>query len=208
MRTTIAFLIGCTVGSTAVLLYLKVTSQLAIRPAPAAVVVPSTHPPPLPFPSSPPRVGPMSETLVIPVAGVRAEKLRESFAEARAGHEHGAIDIMAPRGTPVVAAVDGTIRKLFVSGAGGLTIYEADVADERIYYYAHLDAYASGVAEGQRVLHGDVIGYVGTSGNAPPNTPHLHFAISILPPTKEWWKGEAIDPYPLLMQRGVTVEAK
>ena len=75
-----------------------------------------------------------------------------------------------------------------------------------IYYYAHLDGYASGVSEGKLVKRGEVIGYVGTTGNAPANSPHLHFAIAILPPTKEWWKGEAINPYPILMERGVTVD--
>ncbi len=94
----------------------------------------------------------------------------------------------------------GTIRKLFVSRAGGITIYEFDERQERVYYYAHLDHYADFLREGMIVAQGDVIGYVGTTGNAPVNTPHLHFAISILPPAKEWWKGEPIDPYPLLSE--------
>jgi murein DD-endopeptidase MepM/ murein hydrolase activator NlpD len=141
-----------------------------------------------------------STSLIIPVAGVRASELRSSFDEGRAGHLHHAIDIMAPRGTPVLAAVDGTVRKLYVSGAGGLTIYEFDQAGERSYYYAHLDSYAAGMREGLTVHRGDVIGYVGMSGNA--TTPHLHFGIGVLPPAKEWWKGEAIDPYPLLRAQG------
>lgn len=98
----------------------------------------------------------------------------------------------------MLAAVDGVVRKLFLSRAGGITLYEYDLAGERSYYYAHLDRYADGVREGLAVHRGDVLGYVGTTGNAPPGTPHLHFAIDILPPTKEWWKGEAIDPYPIL----------
>ncbi|MEO8036500.1 MAG: M23 family metallopeptidase [Acidobacteriota bacterium] len=145
------------------------------------------------------------DVIAIPVAGVRREALRDMFNDARTGHSHHAIDILAPRQTPVVAAVDGQIRKLFSSGAGGLTIYESDPADEKIYYYAHLDHYAS-IAEGMNVKRGDIVGYVGTTGNAPPETPHLHFAVFVLPPTKEWWKGEAIDPYPMLMRDGVTVE--
>lgn len=135
---------------------------------------------------------------LIPVQGILASQLKSTFNEGRAGHLHHAIDILAPRGTPVLAAVDGTVRKLFVSGAGGITLYEYDLAGERSYYYAHLDAYAAGMREGLTVHRGDVLGYVGTTGNAPANTPHLHFAIEMLPPTKEWWKGEAIDPYPIL----------
>ena len=142
--------------------------------------------------------------VTIPVQGVRAENLKDNFADARTGHMHGALDIMAPRGTPVLAAVDGRIRKLFISKAGGITIYEADMADAMMYYYAHLDHYAPGLVEGKVLRRGDIIGYVGTTGNAPANAPHLHFAISVLPPTKEWWKGDAINPYPILTGRGVT----
>ena len=144
------------------------------------------------------------DTLVIPVLGVRREQLRDTFNEGRAGHVHHAIDILAPRGTPVLAAVDGNVRKLFTSGAGGLTIYEADAANEKIYYYAHLDSYVNGLREGMPLHSGEVIGYVGTTGNAPANTPHLHFAVAILPPTKEWWKGEPVDPYAELRERGIT----
>jgi len=144
------------------------------------------------------------DAIVIPVAGVSREALRGDFDNTRSGHLHHAIDILAPRGTPVLAAVDGTIRKLRESRDGGLTIYEFDVAGERCYYYAHLDAYARDIVEGMRVQPGDVIGYVGTTGNAPPDTPHLHFAITLLPPSKAWSKGEAIDPYPILVARGVT----
>jgi murein DD-endopeptidase MepM/ murein hydrolase activator NlpD len=136
--------------------------------------------------------------ITIPVQGVQPSQLKSTFNEGRAGHLHHAIDILAPRGTPVVAAVDGVVRKLFVSRAGGITLYEYDRAGERSYYYAHLDGYAPDIREGLAVHRGDVLGYVGTTGNAPPGTPHLHFAIEILPPTKEWWKGEPIDPYPLL----------
>jgi murein DD-endopeptidase MepM/ murein hydrolase activator NlpD len=145
--------------------------------------------------------------IMIPVAGVVRTDLRDTFGAARTGHRHEALDIMAARGTPVLAAVDGTIRKLFTSAAGGLTIYEFDGAETMNYYYAHLDAYAIGLREGNHVKRGEVIGYVGTTGNAPANAPHLHFAMTIVPPTKEWWKGQAIDPYPILMERGVTTPA-
>jgi murein DD-endopeptidase MepM/ murein hydrolase activator NlpD len=145
-----------------------------------------------------------SEGIIIPVAGVARADLRDDFEAIHSGHPHHAIDIRAPRGTPVLAAVDGTIRKLFESRAGGITIYEFDLTTERSYYYAHLDSYASSLTEGMRVRQGDVIGYVGTTGNAPPETPHLHFAITLLPPDKAWSKGEAIDPFPILVARGVT----
>jgi murein DD-endopeptidase MepM/ murein hydrolase activator NlpD len=145
-----------------------------------------------------------STSLMIPVLGVEASQLHDTFNEGRVGHTHDALDIMAPRGTPVIAAVDGTVRKLFTSRLGGLTIYEFDDAQTRSYYYAHLDRYAN-VWEGQRIHRGDVIGYVGSTGNA--STPHLHFAIAKLPPTHEWWKGEAVNPFPELMTNGVTKRA-
>jgi murein DD-endopeptidase MepM/ murein hydrolase activator NlpD len=161
-------------------------------------------------PARPPVAPPamtQEQPITIPVVGVHRAQLRDTFGAARTGHRHGALDIMAERGTPVIAAVDGTVRKLFTSRAGGITIYEFDGDDTICYYYAHLDRYATGVHEGLHVRRGDVIGYVGTTGNAPKNAPHLHFAMMILPPTKEWWKGDAIDPYPILMARGVTSEA-
>ncbi len=138
----------------------------------------------------------------VPVLGISASDLRDSYTQPRGGGRvHRAIDIRAPRGTPVIAAVDGTIRKLFTSKAGGITIYQFDVEEARVYYYAHLDRYAADVREGLFVKQGTVIGYVGTSGNAPIDTPHLHFSIEVLPPTKEWWKGEPVNPYPLLTKR-------
>lgn len=154
----------------------------------------------------PPPANLPGEAVIIPVVGVRREALHSMFNEGRVGHIHHAIDILAPRGTAVVAAVDGQVRKLFSSGPGGLTIYQADTANEKMYYYAHLDRYAASLHEGMTVRRGEVIGYVGTTGNAPPGTPHLHFAIFILAPAKEWWKGEPVDPYPILVRNGVTLE--
>jgi murein DD-endopeptidase MepM/ murein hydrolase activator NlpD len=141
-----------------------------------------------------------SEDVLIPVAGITVSELRDNYLQARGGGTrlHGAIDIMAPRGTPVLAAVDGTIRKLFTSHGGGLTIYQFDVPEQRIYYYAHLDSYAPAAQEGLFVKRGTVIGYVGSTGNAAPDAPHLHFAIEMLPPTKEWWKGTPMNPFPIL----------
>lgn len=134
--------------------------------------------------------------LLLPVAGVRADQLQDTYSEARGqGRSHDAIDIMAPTGTPVLAVDDGTIAKLFDSKPGGLTIYQFDPRAEYAYYYAHLDRYAEGLREGQNVSRGDVIGFVGFSGNANPAAPHLHFAIFLMGPEKKWWKGTPINPY-------------
>jgi peptidoglycan LD-endopeptidase LytH len=137
--------------------------------------------------------------LTIPVTGVSPEKLVRSYDDARSSHrQHEAIDILAPRHTPVVAVEDGTIAKLFESKAGGLTLYQFDPGQRYSYYYAHLDRYADGLKEGDRVRRGQVLGYVGTSGNAPKNTPHLHFAVYRLTTDKHWWQGTPIDPYDIL----------
>jgi murein DD-endopeptidase MepM/ murein hydrolase activator NlpD len=125
--------------------------------------------------------------------------LRQGFDETRGGgRRHEAIDILAPRGTAVYAAADGRVAKLFTSAAGGLTIYQFDPAEEYAFYYAHLDGYAPDLTEGQVLVRGQTIGYVGTTGNAPPGTPHLHFAIFKLGPERRWCDGVAIDPFPLL----------
>ena len=138
--------------------------------------------------------------MLLPVQGIKPTELRDTFNDSRGGgtRTHEALDIMAPRGTPVLAAIDGRIEKLFESAGGGLTIYEFDKDATRAYYYAHLDRYAAGLAEGQQVRRGEVIGYVGSTGNANPDAPHLHFAIFELGPEKKWWEGTAIDPFPLL----------
>jgi murein DD-endopeptidase MepM/ murein hydrolase activator NlpD len=139
-----------------------------------------------------------SRQLLVPVAGVRPANLVGSFADARGGRAHEALDIPAPRGTPVLAADDGTVLKLFTSRAGGLTIYLADPTRKFIYYYAHLDAYAPALREGQAVAKGQQIATVGTSGNAPPNRPHLHFAILRNDDMTKWWTGAPLDPYTIL----------
>lgn len=136
--------------------------------------------------------------MIIPVAGVDRSAMRDMFNEVRGNHRHEAIDILAPRGTPVIAADDGVVRKLFTSAAGGLTVYEFDPDQRYCYYYAHLDAYAQGLHEGQLLHRGDILGYVGTTGNAPKDTPHLHFALIRLDPDRRWWKGTYVNPYPLL----------
>ena len=134
----------------------------------------------------------------LPIEGLSAANVRDTFNEIHSGHPHEAIDLPAPGGTPVHAVVDGTIRKLFLSKPGGNTIYEFDDRGEYCYYYAHLNRYADGLREGMRVGRGDVIGFVGATGNADPRSPHLHFTIFELGPEKQWWKGKAINPYPAL----------
>lgn len=161
----------------------------APTPPPSASLVSK----PLPLP----RLAP----LLLPVQGAHAKELKDNFEEARDGtRRHEAIDILAPRGSPVLAVTDGTVAKLFTSQAGGLTVYEFDPEQNFSYYYAHLDRYAPGLVEGQALRRGDRIGDVGTTGNAPKNTPHLHFAIFRLGPEKHWWEGEPVNPYPLLLK--------
>lgn len=137
--------------------------------------------------------------LAVPVQGIAPAALSDTFDDARGSERrHEALDIMAPAGTPVLAAADGHIEKLFDSKQGGLTIYQFEPGGRYAYYYAHLERYAPGLAEKQAVKRGELIGYVGSTGNADPVAPHLHFAVFVLGPEKQWWKGTAINPYPLL----------
>ena len=134
--------------------------------------------------------------LELPVQGARGSDVHDMFNEQRGSdRRHEAVDILALRNTRVLAVEDGTVAKLFVSKAGGNTIYQFDPTGRFTYYYAHLEQYANGLKEGQPVARGDVIGYVGTSGNAPPGTPHLHFTIFQLTPDHKWWHGTPINPY-------------
>ena len=143
----------------------------------------------------------LADDLTLPIQGLTARDIHDTFEQGRAnGQPHEAVDLLAPRGTPILAVAAGVIQKLFLSKPGGITIYEFDPQGEYCYYYAHLERYAEGLHEGLAVSPGEVIGYVGTSGNAPPNTPHLHFAIFKLGPEKHWWQGTAINPYPLLIK--------
>lgn len=140
--------------------------------------------------------------LLIPVQGQQAGQLVDTFSQARGDNRvHDAIDIMAPRGTPVLAAADGKVAKLFESKAGGITLYQFDPSERFVYYYAHLQGYAPGVVEGKTIKQGEVIGYVGSTGNANPEGPHLHFAVGALTAEKKWWDYTAINPYPLLTGR-------
>lgn len=144
---------------------------------------------------------PSEERLIIPVAGVRSEELSDTFSQARASgaRRHDAIDILAPRGTPVIAAGTGRVEKLFLSKDGGNTVYVRSTDGRRIYYYAHLDRYAPELREGMRVVQGDAIGTVGSTGNADPAAPHLHFAVWMTEPARKWWEQAiALNPFPLL----------
>ncbi|PYS97715.1 MAG: endopeptidase [Acidobacteria bacterium] len=141
-----------------------------------------------------------SMRLLIPVEGVKPSELRDTFDAARSeGRVHDAIDIAAPRGTPVVAAADGRVVKLFQSAKGGTTIYQLAAADEHFaFYYAHLDHYAEGLTEGHVARRGETIAYVGDTGNAGPGNTHLHFQIYRVTDPRHFWTGENINPYPLL----------
>lgn len=136
--------------------------------------------------------------LEVPVVGIHPTALSDNYEQTRGSRRHEAIDIMAPMGTPVVAVDDGRIAKLFTSKAGGLTIYQFDPQAQLAYYYAHLQRYADNVREGKDVRRGDLIGYVGVSGNSAANAPHLHFAVFKLGTPPKWWQGEAVNPYPAL----------
>ena len=175
---------------------------------PAATPTPNASPAPPVSSASPQAQGASSDPasalvsmrLLIPVAGVRAEQLLDTFSDTRSeGRVHDAIDIVAPRNAPVLAAVDGRVVRLFQSAKGGITIYQLASADEHfVLYYAHLAAYADGLAEGHVARRGETIGYVGDTGNATPGNTHLHFQIYRVADPKHFWSGENINPYPLL----------
>lgn len=168
-------------------------------PAPAAPDTARTQPVPAPAASAATVPASASDGLLIPVQGVTRDQLQDTFTDARSqGRRHDAIDILAPAGTPVLAVADGSVEKLFDSERGGLTVYQFEPGGRYAYYYAHLQRYADGLAEKQAIRRGQVIGYVGSTGNADPGAPHLHFEIHRLGPERQWWKGESLNPYPLL----------
>lgn len=170
----------------------KVATPLSTDPAPAV----SANPTPA-DPSDPSDVSRLrARKLTLPVTGVSAAQLSDTYAQARAaGAPHEALDIMAPRGTPVLAVEDGQVAKLFLSKPGGITLYQFDPDSNYAYYYAHLDRYADGIVEGASLRKGQVIGYVGSTGNASPDAPHLHFAIFRLGPERQWWRGTPLNPF-------------
>lgn len=142
-----------------------------------------------------------AETVVAPIEHLKKSDILDTFNDARAaGRPHEATDIMAPRGTPVHAMVDGVVKKLFLSKPGGITVYEFDDTGQFCYYYAHLDRYAETLQENQRVKRGDIIGYVGNTGDAAGGPTHLHLAIFRLGPGKHWWQGTPVNPYSILLE--------
>jgi len=180
-----------------------------IKPVPLASTEVTLSGSPTPYPSPPAESSPTDVAsptplvspagLIIPVAGVRADQLLDTFSAARGeGRVHDAIDIPAPQGTPVLAAANGKIVKLFQSERGGTTIYQLSSDEKFIYYYAHLDGYAARLSEGQTVTQGETIAYVGDTGNAGAGNYHLHFSIAITSDPKRYWEGVNINPYPLL----------
>ena len=205
MRLRILICVGWLVILAFVLLVIKfrtppVVPALDIPPdQPVAIGSPLPTAVPSPTPPTPPANFAGTVNLIIPVAGVRPDQLIDTFDEARSeGRIHDAIDIAAPAGTPVLAAADGRIVKLFQSDRGGTTIYQLDANQQLIYYYAHLSGYAPGLAEGNNVRQGEVIAYVGDTGNAGAGNYHLHFSIAVVSDPKRYWEGTNINPYPLL----------
>ena len=214
MRALLIFIAGAICG--AVLVYVMMLpmsrrsgsahddtpSVLQAPASPSVPAVPAEPPrtPPAATPSpAPAATEPPASALVVPVEGITADRLSDTFDQARAqGRRHDAIDIMAPRGTRVLAAADGTVVKLFTSVRGGLTVYVFDPTATIEYYYAHLDGYAPGLAEGMALRRGDPIGFVGSTGDAAADAPHLHFEIAVLGPQKHWWQATDINPYPVL----------
>jgi murein DD-endopeptidase MepM/ murein hydrolase activator NlpD len=150
--------------------------------------------------ATPDELAALSAGLVVPVAGIRVDALPDNFHEMRGSRPHDALDILAPRGTPVLSAADGRLLALHDSQRGGLMVYASDPSGRFVLLYGHLDAYAPGLAEGMALVRGQPLGTVGTSGNAAPGTPHLHFGIARVSDTREWWRGVAVDPRPLLLR--------
>lgn len=177
---------------------------------PPVVPVPAPPPPPVALPAPPETPPPRQPggadrplalapgSLLMPVRGLDPATLQDNYHQRRGDAPHEALDIMAPRGTPVVAVADGRVAKLFTSKPGGLTVYQFDASERLVYYYAHLDRYAPGLKEGQRLRRGDPVGTVGRTGNASPDAPHLHFAVHVLGAERAWWKGTPVNPYPLI----------
>ena len=212
MKTAAAFVLGFGAGMVCLAAVLWNTGSLVTGHAqpsrtvaetiqfkePPVISPPVTLPDPTPAATPAPAVPDGVASLGMPIAGVDPRTLKSNFSEARGGHTHEALDIMAPRGTPVLAVAEGNVVKLFTSKQGGLTVYQFDNSSTRCYYYAHLDRYAPALKEGMLLRKSDVLGYVGSTGDASPSAPHLHFAVFQLGPEKHWWQGTAIDPLPLL----------
>ncbi len=150
----------------------------------------------------------LATRLLVPVRGVPAAKIEDSFDAPRdGGRRHDAVDILAPRGTPVLAAIDGTVLRVGTNALGGNVIWMADAERRFACYYAHLDRYARGVRAGNTVQRGDVLGFVGTTGNAPPDVPHLHFQVMRITDAARWWNGTPVDPVPFLSDAATVAQS-
>ena len=172
---------------------------LVFLATPTRIDPPTPSPAPSPSPIEQPASFVGQLHLIIPVAGVQPDQLLDTFDDARSeGRVHDAIDIMAPANTPVLAASDGKILKLFQSERGGTTVYQLSADEKMIFYYAHLASYANNLSEGSFVRQGDVIAYVGDTGNAGAGNYHLHFSIALVADPKRYWEGTNINPYPML----------
>lgn len=228
MKWILTFIGGTLLGVIALFIYLRKVGTEAPPPVvvPPAVTAPAAPAPAATLPAAPDvptdlteadlpirpaasevpaitRVDGVSATatgkLMIPVEGIKPADISDNYNQPRGENRtHEALDIMAPKGTKVFATADGTVAKLFNSKQGGLTIYQFDPTETYAYYYAHLDRYADGIKEGDVLRRGDLVGYVGVTGNSDPNGPHLHFAVFELTPEKQWWKGTPVNPYPLM----------
>jgi peptidoglycan LD-endopeptidase LytH len=207
LQTFIAFGFGFSMGVLCLAAGLWWTGRMVVPPTrqtPVQTVeerqrlmdLPRNPPPIVPPLVQAPVESPSAGRLATPIHGIDPSKLRSNFDEIRDGHRHEALDIMAPRGTPVMAVAQGNVVKLFTSKQGGLTVYQFDDPQTMCYYYAHLDRYAPELKEGTLLRKGDVLGYVGSTGDASPEAPHLHFAVFRLGPEKQWWKGTPVDPLP------------
>jgi murein DD-endopeptidase MepM/ murein hydrolase activator NlpD len=172
-------------------------------PAPDPAVDPAS---PTAAPAAPPSAALdaalSAKRLMVPVDGVGPGRIPDWFNAPRGERTHGALDILAPRGTPVLSADAGRVLKLRTNPLGGLTIYALDREERFVYYYAHLDRYRDGLREGATLEQGDVLGYVGTTGNAPDNTPHLHFQLMRYRGSGRWWGGVPVNPLPYLVRQG------
>jgi murein DD-endopeptidase MepM/ murein hydrolase activator NlpD len=204
--------IGRVVHPVAGALLIVLTSACAVAPAPAARPVPAPEPTLLPDASAglttddEARLALAGRRLIVPVAGVEPSRIADWFSARRGSRAHGALDIMAPRGTPVLSADDGRVLRVSENRAGGLTIYATDPGGRLVYYYAHLDRYADGLSAGRMLARGDTIGFVGTTGNAPPNTPHLHFQMMLMRESRRYWEGVPVNPLPFLTTDSTSVD--
>ncbi len=173
--------------------------------APAPTPKPVVAAAPAPVPSEPSAAGASSAEylidrhLLLPVAGANMAKVADSFNEGRdTDRTHHAIDILAPRGTPILSADDGKVLRMSSNSLGGITMYTVDPENRLVYYYAHMDHYNDAMSPGRAIVKGDTLGFVGTTGNAPKDTPHLHFQVMAWPANGKYWNGEPIDPYQAL----------